>query len=216
MVEKLIRSERLLTYVFSLNYGINLLCHSCSFWWPTASFTWQHMAFLNRVFIPSSAWLQSWCPILPLSHRLWNCSAYFPLWKWLEPSALTPCLFMKSVFTLLNPLLFKKERRGTSVTQPMTRGRNLQLPNCQVILLIPASETKEKVAFCHMAGIQTYMKYQLFFFFSCTHSRAWLIYSSSGSFRVMLLATNRFLCFKTAIDTTYFYTVNFSFLTIAT
>lgn len=51
------------------------------------------------------------------------------------------------------------------MTQPMTRGRNLQLPNCQVILLIPASETKEKVAFCHMAGIQTYMKYQLFFFF---------------------------------------------------
>ena len=52
------------------------------------------------------------------------------------------------------------------MTQLMTRGRNLQLSDCQVILLISASEMQGKgafKAFGHMAGIQSYMK--LIFFF---------------------------------------------------
>ena len=52
------------------------------------------------------------------------------------------------------------------MTQLMIRGRNLQLPDCQVILLISASEMQGKgafKAFDHMAGIQSYMK--LIFFF---------------------------------------------------
>ena len=50
----------------------------------------------------------------------------------------------------------------------MTRGRNLQLPNCQVILLISASGMQGKgafKAFGHMAGIQSYMIISYFFFF---------------------------------------------------
>lgn len=79
------------------------------------------------------------------------------------------------------------------MTQLMTRGRNLQLPDCQVILLISASEMQGKgafKAFGHMAGIQSYRK--LIFFF-CIHSRAWIVYSSSECLRVILLPTNRFL-----------------------
>lgn len=101
------------------------------------------------------------------------------------------------------------------MTQLMTRGRNLQLPDCQVILLISASEMQGKgafKAFGHMAGIQSYMK--LIFFFS-----AYTV--EPGLFTVHQNASGLYCCqptdfFKIAIDTAYFTILNFSFLTIVT
>lgn len=217
MVEERIQSEMLLTYAFSLNYGSNPICHSFSFWWPTASFTWVSLAHLNRVFIPSSVWLGSCSPpASPLTSPV-KLLCLLPIMEVTRTwSALTPCSFMKSVFTLLNPSVFKKERRGTSMTQPMTRGRNLQLPCYQVILLIPAFEAQGKDPFkalwSHGKNTILYeLSAKFFFFLPCTHRWAWIIYSSSGCFRVTLLSFNRFLCFKIAIDSTCFPTVNFYF-----
>lgn len=106
------------------------------------------------------------------------------------------------------------------MTQPMTRGHNLQLPYYQVILLIPASEAQGtgpfKALWSHGKNTILYeLSAKFFFFFPCTHRRAW-IYSSSGCFRVILLSFNRFLCFKIAIDSTCFPVVNFLFQSVAT
>lgn len=103
------------------------------------------------------------------------------------------------------------------MTQLMTRGRNLQLPNCQVILLISASGMQGKgafKAFDHMAGIQSYMIISYFFFFFAHTVEPVL-------FTVHQNASGLYCCqptdfFKVTIDTIYFTIVNFSFLTLVT
>lgn len=102
------------------------------------------------------------------------------------------------------------------MTQLMTRGCNLQLPNCQVILLISASGMQGKgafKAFGHMAGIQSYMIISYFFFFAHT--------VKPELFTVHQNASGLYCCqptdfFKITIDIIYFTIVNFSFLTLVT
>lgn len=60
------------------------------------------------------------------------------------------------------------------MTQPMTRGRNLQLPCYQVILLIPAFEAQGKDPFkalwSHGKNTILYeLSARFFFFLPCTH-----------------------------------------------
>lgn len=136
----------------------------------------------------------------PFSYPLLNYSAYFPLWKQLEPSALTLLIYEVSVYSIepISVLKEKKRKKKGGICDPVNDKRTqlttAKLPSALI------NFSQEKGAFKAFWSRGKYvLLYELqakFFafivclFFFCTHSQAWIIYSSSGRFRVILLPSN--------------------------